>query len=270
MKNYVFASAVLIGGTFFAIGVGVASAVFSQTPYESISLALMAEIITVGLSIIIMLTELHGHIANWFRDHSVQHRASMMVSDLNDPEFRIRYRSCIAQLGKLANGSYKVETLGDLYNDDILSIDRMIKNSRLSSMCPVPGNEKQANTQLTDMNFVASVESHIKAVSRGVDVHRIYVFSSTSTFQEPVCMNHLRKVKNKRIDVRIILLDDERYSDAKKMPSDFIIFGSSKVSVGLLGPSSKVVGGVVYSDAESVNEWQREYERLFRISEPFA
>lgn len=268
--KFPFTLIALIVGTMVAAGAGIASAIVSEGYFQSIVISLITETITIGISLLILIIELRNMMIGWMQEYQIQFKASSKVIEVNERTLYDKYKACVSQLEKISKGSYKIESLDKLYSDDIHSIDTMREPSTLSSTCPVFGNKHQAKIQLSNMDYVASIDAHARARKKKVVVRRVYIFSSTATFNDQLCQTHLINVAKEGIDVRFILLDDSRFSSAKKMPSDFIIFGTVKVSIGLIGANSKIVGGEVFYDSETIIKWDDEYKTLYRISEPFV
>jgi len=168
----------------------------------------------------------------------------------------------------IANGYYSIQDLAAVYADDILSIDDLRGEDVLRSMCPVGGSPNVAVQQFLNKSFQASMEAHYRAASRGVKVHRIYIFETRELLRNSdACRAHITEANGKGIKVRIIVLDEKPFEDALRMPHDFIIFAEKKVSVGRVGPNSRVDGADVYADKENIERYRLEYEKLMRLSE---
>lgn len=256
-------------GTVFAILLGLVSSLAAQGVYESVMLALTSELIVLIMSVASMILELRGQIFGWLNDMVLLIRSANYISSTEDEIFSEKYRDVITQLEELSVGRYRISSINNVYDDDIRSIRQLHRGESLYSMCPVPGGVKNAKSQLNNPNLQASMQAHYDAKEKGVTVHRIYVFEKSNTYSDSSIQEHLKEVKRKGVAVYIILLDDPLQIDAQELPSDFILFGNRKVSVGRIGQGSRVSGGDVFADKQSVETYGREYERLLRIALEF-
>lgn len=273
-SNFRAAFSIAVLGTCISIAAGVFSLFWLEDPYKAIVLALLIELMLLLISLGVLVVELRSQFATWLGSMVTLINASNYVSTTRDEIFAERYHNIAIDLKELSEGRYSLANISEVYDDDIRSIRQMQKGESLFSMCPIQGDAEEASKQLQNKNFSASMDAHYRAANRQVNIHRIYIFEKNSTFESSVVQDHLHTAslantgtENKdRIKVSIILLDDERFSDAKELPHDFIIFGSKKVSVGRIAPNSRVAGGDVFADRHSIEKYRMEYERLLRIS----
>ncbi|WP_162654701.1 DUF6879 family protein [Lentilitoribacter sp. Alg239-R112] len=237
----------------------------------------MIEIVLLLAALGVLIFELKSEFHSWLSSLITLIRASSNFSSTKDEIFRERYDNIMIELNELCEGRYSLSNISEVYDDDIRSIRLLQKGDTLRSMCPVQGTAKDAEKQLSNKNFIASMEAHYRAADRKANIHRIYIFESSATFKSDLVQNHLMNsaflpsssTKERLLSVSIILLDDDRFHDARELPHDFIIFGDRKVSVGRIAQDSRVAGGDVFVDRQSVAKYRMEYDRLLRISEDY-
>ena len=272
--------AIFVTGTVFSIVIGIVFALYSKDFFESIVVVLAAEIVVMISALYSKVGELHDrlhdhvsekllHMSEKLHDMTLLAKSADYISSTQDEIYRERYRNVILELEDLSNGRYQLNSLSEVYDDDIRSMKQLRQRESLDSMCPVQGNSNDALRHFNNKFFMASMEAHYQAAKDGVSVRRIYIFEISETAKQDFVIDHFEKCAQRNCKIHYILLDDERFQDAKDLPRDFIIFGERKVSVGRVGQDSRVSGGDVYADQYSVERYRREYERLLRISEPY-
>lgn len=177
-----------------------------------------------------------------------------------DEYFNVKYAELKSEMADLAKGIYQIRTLTSLYQDDIRSIKRLRSGEVLLSTCPVtPASEEEAVRQVTSPAYQESMRVHLDAVNRGVKVTRIYLIRDMSFFLHPPITKHLTELEDAAMDVRVILRD-QVILDGQ---FDFLVFGKSKVSVGVAEPGAGTVSGaMVYTDDAMIRRYAAEYEKL--------
>jgi hypothetical protein len=177
-----------------------------------------------------------------------------------DDVFRIKHAELQSEMADLARGIYRIRTLTSLYQDDIRSIERLRSGDILLSTCPVtPASTTEAMRQVTTPEYKESMRAHLDAVKRGVQVTRIYLLRDIDLFLHPPLTKHLLELEKGGLDIRVILRDqtilDGRF--------DFLVFGSTKVSVGVAEPGAGTVSGaIVYTDPITIRTHVDEYSKL--------
>lgn len=269
--------AIAIFGTLISIIAGVYSAYQLQDNYKAIIFTLLIEIVLLIVALGFLIVELRGQFQNWLDSMITLIKASNYIGLTRDEVFAGRFANISKELRELSEGRYSLANIREVYDDDIRSIGQLKSGDSLASMCPVQGTPEDASAQLKNKNFVASMNAHLKAAADGVTINRIYIFENSSTYNDASVQKHLKEaavVQNNNgvksgIKISIILLDDDSFSDAKELPRDFIIFGNKKVSVGRISAESRVAGGDVFADRETIDEYKIMYEGLLRNSEAF-
>lgn len=177
-----------------------------------------------------------------------------------DEYFNVKYAELKSEMADLARGTYQIRTLTSLYQDDIRSISRLRSGEILLSTCPVtPASEAEAVRQLTSPAYRESMRAHLDAVNRGVKVTRIYLIRDMLFSLHPPIAQHLTELEDAHMDVRVILRD-QVILDGQ---FDFLVFGNSKVSVGVAEPGAGAVSGaIVYTDDAIIRRYAAEYEKL--------
>lgn len=183
-----------------------------------------------------------------------------------DGIFGIKYAELKSEMADLARGIYQVRTLTSLYQDDIRSIGMLRSGDILLSTCPVnPASVEEGVRQITSPAYRESMNAHLAAAKRGVKVTRIYLLRDMRTFRHTPMTHHLSELEQAGLDIRVILRDqvilDSQF--------DFLVFGNSKVSVGVAEPGAGTVSGaIVYTDRALVQKYIAEYDKLRVMSTP--
>jgi hypothetical protein len=178
-----------------------------------------------------------------------------------------RYNELRKEMDDLASGIYQLRTIDSVFEDDIRSIDEMTANEVLRSTCPISTvSTEKARGQIADARYRASVRAHIAAAQRGVNVTRVYLFRDQGMFMDEVLLNHLKDL-NKKITVMVLLHDEAPQHE----DFDYLVFGTRRVSVGVVGGvTGTVQSAVVFSDHEVVDDYIERYRRLTELSVPFV
>lgn len=258
---------VFIMGTVISVILGVILSNQFSSPSQYV-IALLSEIIVIIFSVTWHFRGRLDDLSLKIADYSLLIKANDKVTTVDDPAFRQKFVEIRQSLVDISVGYYSIQSLAGVYDDDIASIDDLKKGEILRSMCPVGADSIKLRDQLSNKSFLASMDAHHRAVDRGVQVHRIYIFESRDSFgNSDDCRRHLMEAVKRGVNPRIILLDEKAFEDAVRLPHDFIIFGNKKVSVGRVGPNSRVDGADVYADPETIERFNVEYEKLRRLSE---
>lgn len=260
---------VLILGTLFSLIISVVLAT-QVTKEMQVVLALLSEIIVILMSLGIFVYEINSKVLVLINESDIFSKAGMYALKTGDPIFSERFNSIKLELKELSDGHYILDDLPSVYRDDIESIKALKKGDSLLSMCPVGGSKKTILEQFSNKSFVAAMKEHFIAKDKKIDVQRIYIFEQKQTLKDiPEIAEHLKEAKLKKVEVRLIFLDDPRFKDARKLPRDYIVFGGNKVSVGRVGPNSNVDGADIYADRSTIERYKQKYSDLFRISEAY-
>lgn len=240
------------------------SYIFPQSP--SVNSALVAGLVGIVLTVALDLRAKIGEVEEQMSIGSSEASTRKRVMDLRrkDKFYLQRYDELKQEMDELANGTYRIRTLNDLYLDDIRSINELRKGEHLLSTCPVSTVSKTAAAdQLSDPHYKASMEAHRSASMRGVRVTRIYLFRSEDfAIYEPI-MSHLVELVQSKMEILILLRDEAK----REGPFDFLVFGDRKVSVGEVNPDTGVVSSArVHSDPEIVKSYKREYRNMKLVS----
>ena len=221
-------------------------------------IALMGLTLTLILDQRVKLSEIERSLTTANADASVA--AEIARLSKIDDAFSGKYAELKSEMADLARGTYQIRTLTGLYQDDIRSIGRLRSGETLLSTCPVtPTSEVEAVRQLTSPAYRESMRAHTEALNRGVKVTRIYLIRDMALFLHAPIIQHLTELKAAQMDVRVILRD-QVILDGQ---FDFLVFGTSKVSVGVAEPGAGTVSGaIVYTDETAIRRYIAEYEKL--------
>lgn len=254
------------------IGLAVTVAVALVTFFSPQSDTKIALIVTlVGLSVSLTLNsrlEL-AEIKQNLADLGLEPRRAAKIERWakGDRFVRTRHNELKKELEDLAAGSYQLRTIDAVFDDDVRSINELTANEVLRSTCPISVvSVEKARGQIADGRYQNSVEAHIAAARRGVEVTRVYLFRDEEMFKDKVLLRHLKELSEK-ISVRVLLHD----RTPQRENFDYLVFGNRRVSVGVIdGGNGTVQSAVVYSDRDIVDEYIERYGRLTSQSVPFA
>jgi hypothetical protein len=182
----------------------------------------------------------------------------------NDEIFLERYAELKREIGELAEGRYRINSLTSLYLDNIRCISELRPGERLLSTCPVSTvSETDAWRQLSAAAYVAAMKAHADAAMRGVEVIRIYLFRDRKMVAYEPIRKHLGELARLKIDLWILVRDEAKVEG----DLDFLVYGRRKVSVGTIDPDTgMVVSAVIHTDPRIADFYAREYQRLKVIS----
>jgi hypothetical protein len=261
----------LVCGTFLSIALSLLLANHFSSPYQYI-LGLLSELLVVVLSLGLLIYELNVRVLQAIQDRDILVAAADFAATTPDHCFQNRLRDIRHQLTELSMGRYALSDLRAVYSDDIESIKILTAGQKLCSMCPVGGEPQDVALQFSNKSFTASMDEHYDAAERRhVLVERIYVFEKQRLLTDvPECRAHLDEASSRKVNVRLIFLDDPRFGHALTLPRDFIIFGDNKVSVGLIGENSRVDGAAVSAEQETILYYRGKFDQLLMQSEAYS
>lgn len=270
-SNYGRSVTLFLCGTLLSIVLGLLLANHFSSPYQYV-IGLLSEILVAALSLAMLLYELNTRVLRAIQDRDILVAAADFAATPVDPCFRNRLHDIRHQLAELSIGRYALSDLHAVYSDDIESIKILTAGQKLCSMCPVGGEPADVALQFANKSFTASMDEHYDAAEhRQVIVERIYVFERQSILGDVAeCRTHLDEATRRRVNVRLIFLDDPRFGHALTLPRDFIIFGDNKVSVGLIGENSRVDGAAVSAERDTIQAYRRKFEQLLMQSEAYS
>jgi hypothetical protein len=270
-SNYGRSLTAFLCGTLLSIVLGLLLANHFPSPYQYV-IGLLSEILVVALSLGMLLYELNTRVLLAIRDRDILVAAADFAATSGDPCFRNRLQDIRHQLAELSIGRYALSDLHAVYSDDIESIKILTAGQKLCSMCPVGGGPADVALQFSNKSFTASMDEHYNAAEhRQVIVERIYVFERQRLLVDVAeCRSHLDEAAGRKVNVRLIFLDDPRFGHALTLPRDFIIFGENKVSVGLIGENSRVDGAAVSAERDTILSYRRKFEQLLMQSEAYS
>jgi len=153
-----------------------------------------------------------------------------------------------------------------IYQDDSRSIHDLRRGEWLRSTCPMPRKSKESVVEhISDEHYIESIDSHVVAAKRGVNVVRIYFFQTREFFEQKIVKEHLLKLKENNIDILIKIFDEIVQLDNE---IDFLIFGKTKVSVGAIDyASGKVSSAIVHYDPKTIEIYTDIYDKMARTAE---
>jgi hypothetical protein len=250
----------LITGTASSVVAAFIAYFFADS--EAVLYSLLIGLIGVALTLILDQRLKTHDIENLVKSASQEALVAAEIARLSeiDEIFGMKYAELKGEMADLARGIYQVRTLTSLYQDDIRSIGMLRSGDILLSTCPVnPASVEEGVRQITSPAYRESINAHLAAAMRGVKVTRIYLLRDMRTFRHTPITRHLTELEQAGIDIRVILRDqvilDSQF--------DFLVFGNSKVSVGVAEPGAGTVSGaIVYTDRALVQKYIAEYDKL--------
>ena len=257
------ATAIWVIGALVSIGLVLVGYFWpqSQDVTNAALLGFIGATVTLILEIRVKLSDLETSVIDKISD--IQTEREILAK--SDDEFLVsRYRELKEELRQLAIGRYRLSSLAEVYQDNIRSMRALSKGERLLSTCPVSTvSTEDAIKQINNPHHKASIQEHIAAARRDVQVVRIYLFRNRGFFEVPEIKQHLLELARNGLDIRVIFRDEvELYT-----PIDFLVFGERKVSIGIINPDSGMcVGSQIEADPEAIKRSIRDYGVLERVS----
>jgi hypothetical protein len=200
-------------------------------------------------------------------DISEWRHSTSTLPELAGSELAEREAALLSKLTELRGGTYRLETLAEVYREDAVSINELESGEDLYSTCPVPpGQLGDISKQFEDAQYKYSMDAHINAAKRGVAVTRIYMFQDAEIATEDFVRRHLREWdQHPGLEIRVSLRDRV----ALPRECDFLVFGRRKVCVGESRPGAGLVdGATVYTDPAIVDAYRKKYQELMATSRP--
>jgi hypothetical protein len=187
-------------------------------------------------------------------------------SDLDD-----HLRHLLARLADMAiRGTVAVERRSDVYAEDRRLIDKLVVNQELGSCCYV--QEDPRRQLLEDQDFIAFIQTQVRASLRGVQVKRVYICESEADARRQEFHKHLVSLKTRieadgrlsNFEVRCLILETLDKQLRGEFRIDVLLFGNNRVSEGDLSQLSQMLLRAEYrSDEQSVREAKNKFFRVF-------
>ncbi|AUI61184.1 hypothetical protein [Amycolatopsis sp. BJA-103] len=249
----------LIIGLFITLTIAMANYFWPQATAvkDALMISLVGVSVSVALSVRLKLSEISQSIADIERD--AQGLAQIQQWAKKDSSVLNRYTELRKEIEELVVGTYRLKSIDEVFEDDVRSIDELRAGEVLRSTCPISTvSAKRAREQIADLRYLASIQAHIAAAQRGVDVTRIYLFRDIAAFGDDVIVAHLKDLAGK-LRIEIILHSEARLREE----FDYLVFGDRRVSVGVVGGNTGTVqAATVHSDRDTVERYIEKYGRL--------
>ncbi len=249
----------LIIGLFITLTIAMANYFWPQATAvkDALMISLVGVSVSVALSVRLKLSEISQSIADIERD--AQGLAQIQQWAKKDSSVLTRYTELRKEIEELVAGTYRLKSIDEVFEDDVRSIDELRAGEVLGSTCPISTvSAKRAREQIADLRYLASIQAHIAAAQRGVDVTRIYLFRDIAAFGDDAIVAHLKDLAGK-LRIEIILHSEARLREE----FDYLVFGDRRVSVGVVGGDTGTVqAAIVHSDRDTVKRYIVKYGRL--------
>ncbi|MEV7551928.1 hypothetical protein AB0N89_20095 [Amycolatopsis sp. NPDC089917] len=253
----------LVIGLLITLVIATASYFWPQSSAvkDALLISLIGISVSVALSARLKLSEISQSMGDVERETQGFNQIQQLAK--RDSAVLVRYTELRKEIDELVTGTYYLKSIDEVFEDDVRSIDDLRKGEVLRSTCPISTvSAKRAREQIADVRYLASIQAHIAAAQRGVDVTRVYLFKDIVAFGDDVMIAHLKDLATK-IRIEIVLHSEARLREE----FDYLVFGDRRVSVGVVGGDTGTVqSAIVHSNRDTVERYIEKYGRLATLA----
>lgn len=232
-----------------------------------IVVGIMGEAISLTIGLMARINEVEQNVILRLREHNELFNLVQRVAEVDEPHLTQRLKTYRHALRELSEGRYSLSCLEDVYEDDKQSIRAMQPHHVLRSTCPVRGTLEDVRNQFQNRSFLGSIEAHKHAVERGVYVVRVFSFENRELSRLPLITEHMNALEQAGVECYSIFPNEPEFHKAQQVRTDFVIFGETKVSLGILSARGEVVGAEVNYNRDNLEEYTRQFDLLVELGE---
>lgn len=223
-----FEKLVLVSGTIISILAGVSSGIYAS-PSTGIMVVLLTEGVTISLTVLLIASGMRENLLASIKESTQLLQATEKLSNFEDRQFKERYLELYRELIELSKGIYNISLRSDIYMDNIKSLDALEPGDIFRATVPVSATDHKG--QLVDEYFQYYIEKQIEMAKKGVKIIRMYIFPNKEISESVEIKNHLSRLTDNNIEVRVLIRDDNLPLSRKHVElfdSDFLVFGEKK------------------------------------------
>ncbi|MGM0576544.1 MAG: hypothetical protein ACQEXJ_12515 [Myxococcota bacterium] len=239
---------------------------FSDVEF-GILLGVMGEGIALLLAHAVNLGEVERNILHHLSEQSELFHLMKHVAETDETHLTRRFNLLRHELRELAEGRYTLESLEAVYEDDKDTIRSLRRHDVLRSTCPVTGTHTEIEEQFRNKSLLGSIEAHKNAANRGVVVARLFRFDHREHYDLPIIREHMDDLEASGVECFYLFPNESEYAQVHTIPTDFVVFGTSKVSVGVLNTRGVVAGANVNYAPQAVEHYIRQFRTLIDLAE---